>query len=41
MSRRKGRLVAFQALYAWEVTAAPLDKLLEFNWPQTEDSGEK
>ncbi|GHV20843.1 N utilization substance protein B [Spirochaetia bacterium] len=40
MSRRKGRIAAFQALYAWEATAAPLDELLEFNWPQTAEAEE-
>ncbi len=30
--RRKGRIIAFQALYAWDVSHRPLDELLEFDW---------
>ncbi len=32
MARRKSRIIAFQALYSWDVNAAPLDELLEFSW---------
>jgi len=31
-SRRKARILAFQALYAWEVSNATLDDLLKFTW---------
>lgn len=31
-SRRKARILAFQALYAWEVSRVPLDELLSFAW---------
>lgn len=31
-SRRKGRILAFQALYAWDVAGTPLDELLDFSW---------
>lgn len=31
-SRRKARIIAFQALYAWEASGAPLDSLLTFSW---------
>ena len=32
MSRRNGRILAFQALYSWDVNKAPLDELLTFSW---------
>lgn len=32
MSRRKSRILAFQALYSWDVTKQPLDELLTFSW---------
>ena len=31
-SRRKGRILAFQALYCWESTHAALDELMMFPW---------
>jgi transcription antitermination protein NusB len=31
-SRRKARILAFQALYAWDAAAMPLDELLTFSW---------
>jgi N utilization substance protein B len=31
-SRRKARILAFQALYAWEVSHASLEELLGFSW---------
>ena len=31
-SRRKGRILAFQALYAWEASHPPLEELLSFAW---------
>jgi transcription antitermination protein NusB len=31
-SRRKARILAFQALYAWESSNASLDDLLKFSW---------
>ena len=34
MSRRNGRVIAFQALYSWDVTKASLDELLSFSWLQ-------
>jgi len=30
--RRKGRIIAFQALYAWDVSKIPVEELLEFDW---------
>ncbi|MFP3041322.1 transcription antitermination factor NusB [Treponema primitia] len=37
-SRRKGRILAFQALYSWDVVASPsvLEELLSFSWLETE-----
>ena len=32
MSRRNGRIIAFQALYSWDVTKVPLEDLLSFSW---------
>jgi transcription antitermination protein NusB len=31
-SRRKGRVLAFQTIFSWEMTDAPLDDLLVFFW---------
>lgn len=30
--RRKGRILAFQALYAWDVSKIPMADLLDFSW---------
>jgi N utilization substance protein B len=35
-SRRKGRILAFQALYAWDVSGLSLDDLLGFSWVEAE-----
>ncbi len=32
MARRKGRILAFQALYAWEAGAVDSSNILEFGW---------
>ncbi|HOC28099.1 MAG TPA: transcription antitermination factor NusB [Treponemataceae bacterium] len=32
MARRKGRILAFQALYAWDVSHLSLPDLLDFSW---------
>ena len=34
MSRRNGRVIAFQAVYSWDVTKASLEDLLSFSWLQ-------
>ncbi|TVR59078.1 MAG: transcription antitermination factor NusB [Spirochaetaceae bacterium] len=31
-SRRKGRIIAFQALYGWDATNNPIDSVLAFDW---------
>lgn len=38
MSRRRGRILAFQALYSWEVTKTPLEDLLTFSWVNNQDA---
>ncbi len=35
-SRRKARILAFQALYAWEVSGSQLKDLLAFSWMEPE-----
>lgn len=34
--RRKGRIIAFQALYAWDVSRLSLSNLLDFGWIEEE-----
>lgn len=34
MSRRNSRILAFQALYSWDVSKASLEDLLTFSWLQ-------
>ena len=47
MSRRIGRILAFQSLYSWEAVKTPKDELLSFSWiepvlsPDTSDSVEE
>lgn len=36
MSRRKGRILAFQGLYSWDVSHSSLEDLLKFSWLQTD-----
>lgn len=31
-ARRQGRILAFQALFAWDYTRLPVEELLEFRW---------
>ena len=35
-SRRKGRILAFQALYCWESSRVPLEELVLFSWLESE-----
>ena len=35
-SRRKGRILAFQALYCWESNRVPVDELAAFSWLEDE-----
>ena len=36
MARRKGRIIAFQALYSWDVSGMELEDLLKFEWVSQE-----
>jgi len=35
-SRRKGRILAFQALYCWESVRVPVEELAQFSWLENE-----
>jgi N utilization substance protein B len=35
-SRRKGRILAFQALYSWEANHIPVTELIDFSWLEAE-----
>jgi len=39
-SRRKGRILAFQALYWWESNRVPPGELIEFSWLESEKLAE-
>ena len=39
MSRRKGRILAFQGLYSWDVGGMEEDQILTFSWVEN-DNGE-
>ena len=41
MSRRKGIIIAFQALYSWDLSKSSLDYLLSFSWLQKPDEQEQ
>ena len=36
MARRKGRILAFQALYFWESNRVPVEELVKFAWLEEE-----
>ncbi|MCR5218568.1 transcription antitermination factor NusB [Treponema sp.] len=38
MSRRKGRILAFQALYSHDLVNKPLEELLKFDWDKSDES---
>ncbi|MBQ1949177.1 MAG: transcription antitermination factor NusB [Treponema sp.] len=38
MSRRIGRILAFQALYSWDVGGVKIDDLLSFSWLEHDDA---
>ena len=38
MSRRKARIIAFQALYSWDVSKSSLEDLLTFTWLQKDSA---
>ncbi|MCR4901215.1 MAG: transcription antitermination factor NusB [Treponema sp.] len=41
MSRRKGRILAFQGLYSWDVSQSPLEEVLKFSWLQSDKEDEE
>jgi N utilization substance protein B len=41
MSRRKGRVLALEALYAWDIARHPLDELLAFRWQDGKEMSEE
>lgn len=41
MSRRKSRIIAFQAIYSWDVSGESLDNLLQFAWVDSKDNLEE
>lgn len=38
MSRRKGRILAFQGVYSWDVSQSPLEDILKFSWAHGDDT---
>ncbi len=36
MARRKGRILAFQALYSWDLGNVDIDNVLDFSWVEQE-----
>lgn len=40
MSRRNGRVLAFQGLYSWEVSKNPIDEILSFDWAENPEDTE-
>jgi len=41
VSRRKGRIIAFQALFSWDANNVPLDELLTFSWLKKDSENEE
>ncbi|MCR5612624.1 transcription antitermination factor NusB [Treponema sp.] len=41
MSRRKSRIIAFQAVYSWDVSGESLEDLLQFSWVDSKDNLEE
>ena len=39
MSRRKGRILAFQGIYSWDVGGAKLEDVLRLSWAANEQTG--
>jgi transcription antitermination protein NusB len=35
-ARRKGRIIAFQSLYRWDLSGAAVEELLDFSWMEGE-----
>lgn len=41
MSRRKGRILAFQGLYSWDMNQSPVEDILKFTWLQKDNQGDE
>lgn len=41
MSRHKSRIIAFQALYSWDVSGEPIENLLKFSWIDSKEKLEE
>ena len=40
MSRRKGRILAFQGVYSWDVSKSSVEDILKFSWLQKDSESE-
>ena len=40
MSRRKGRILAFQGVYSWDVSQSSVEDILKFSWLQKDSENE-
>ena len=40
MSRRKGRILAFQGVYSWDVSQSSVEDILKFSWLQKDSEGD-
>ena len=41
MSRRKGRILAFQGVYSWDVSKSSVEDILKFSWLQKDSDSEE
>ena len=41
MSRRKGRILAFQGVYSWDVSQSSVEDILKFSWLQKDSEGDE
>ena len=41
MSRRKGRILAFQGVYSWDVSKSSVEDILKFSWLQKDSAEEE
>lgn len=41
MSRRKSRILAFQALFSWDASKSSLEDILNFSWLQKDNEADK
>ena len=40
MSRRKGRILAFQGVYSWDINQSPVEDILKFSWLQKDSDSD-